>query len=123
MTAQLSSNSKIKKSKLTPGFFVCFCPFQDYLLAEWSGEGSLQAVLGTLRHHVTSPLALFDKLPAQTGQPHLQVAGNSLQNEKENASKQEQLHIDPTSYANVSASGGLPPVPDEVKRKVTFLKF
>lgn len=59
-------------------------------------------------------------MPQLTGHPRLVIADQEIKQETEAALKEKgQLPTATNSYAAISASGKLPPIPQELKRKVS----
>ncbi|KAL8432915.1 hypothetical protein Efla_006716 [Eimeria flavescens] len=93
--------------------------FKEYLFNTWGGEASLQPLLGALRHCAASPLARFHNMPEVSGQPRLLSPEDARKPENQMPQQQlEQLPTKTTSYGVMKASGNLPKIPEDVKRKL-----
>ncbi|KAL8272084.1 hypothetical protein Esti_004019 [Eimeria stiedai] len=93
--------------------------FREYLFNTWGGEASLKTLLGALRHSAASPMAGFEKMPEISGQPRLVLSTDA--HKAENVMPEEQrlqLATTTASYGALRAGGTMPPVPDEIRKKV-----
>ncbi|XP_026193761.1 uncharacterized protein LOC113147422 [Cyclospora cayetanensis] len=93
---------------------------EEYLVAYWNTESSLQPLLGALQQSTVSPMAQFHNLPPLMGQPCLVSPGKGETVQEASRSEQQQ-QLDPThpkSYPALRAGGKLPPISQDLKRKV-----
>ncbi|KAL8447397.1 hypothetical protein Emag_004368 [Eimeria magna] len=93
--------------------------FREYLFNTWGNEASLKTLLGALRHSAASPMTGFEEMPKITGQPRIILSTD--QHKPENVMPEEQrqqLATSTTSYGVMRAGGQLPPIPDDIRKKV-----